>query len=109
MNCSLIVEDTILEYKDLRTPIYIAFVDAKSDFDVVSYDGLLWKLFHAGVDVVSWSLIESLHAEAEFIVKWNGAYFSKWTRLCGKEESQAWTYTSFILMVLLTRRGMSHW
>ena len=87
MNCSLIVEDTIREYKDLRTHIYIAFVDAKSDFDVVSYDIISWKLFHAGVDGVSWSLIESLHAEAEFIVKWNGAYISKWTRLCGKVES----------------------
>ena len=43
MNCFLIVEDTIPEYKDLRTPSYIAFVDAKSDFDVVSYDSLLWK------------------------------------------------------------------
>ena len=56
------------------TPIYIAFLDAKSAFDVVSHDSLLRKLFHAGVKGVSWSLIHSLHAEAESVVKWNGAY-----------------------------------
>ena len=74
MNCSLIVEETIREYKDLRKPVYIAFLDAKSAFDVVSHDSLLRKLFHAGVEGVSWSLIHSLHAEAESVVKWNGAY-----------------------------------
>ena len=74
MNCSLIVEETIREYKDLRRPIYIAFLDAKSAFDVVSHDSLLRKLFHAGVEGVSWSLIHSLHAETESVVKWNGAY-----------------------------------
>ena len=74
MNCSLIVEETIREYKDLRKPVYIAFLDAKSAFDVVSHVSLLRKLFHAGVEGVSWSLIHSLHAEAESTVKWNGAY-----------------------------------
>ena len=74
MNCSLIVEETIREYKDLRRPIYIAFLDAKSAFDVVSHDSLLSKLFHAGVEGESWSLIHSLHAEAESVVKWNGAH-----------------------------------
>ena len=53
MNCSLIVEETIREYKDLRKPVYIAFLDAKSAFDVVSHDSLLRKLFHAGVEGVS--------------------------------------------------------
>ena len=74
MNCSLVVEKTIREYKDLRKPVYIAFLDAKSAFDVVSHENLLRKLYHAGMQGVSWSLIHSLHAEAESVVKWNGAY-----------------------------------
>ena len=61
MNSSLIVEETISEYKDLRRPIYIAFLDAKSAFDVVSHDSLLW----------------------------NGAYSDalRWAKLCVKVES----------------------
>ena len=41
---------------------------------MVSHDSLLRKLFHAGVEGVSCSLVHSLHAEAESVVKWNGAY-----------------------------------
>ena len=79
MNCSLIVEETIREYKDLRKSVYIAFLDAKSAFDVVFHESLLRKLFHAGMEGVSWSLIHSLHAEAESVVKWNGAYSERLT------------------------------
>ena len=46
----------------MRMPIYIAFLDAKSAFDVVSHYSLLRKRFHVGVEGVSWSLIHSLHA-----------------------------------------------
>ena len=74
MNCSSIVEETIREYKDLHKPVYIAFLDAKAAFDVVSHESLLRKLFHAGVECVSWTLIHSLHKEAESTVNWNGAY-----------------------------------
>ena len=73
MNCSLIVEETIREYKDLCKPVYIAFLDAKSAFDVVSHESLLRK-FNAGMEGVSWPLIHSLHAETESVAKWNGAY-----------------------------------
>ena len=54
--------------------MYIAFLFAKSVFDVVSDESLLRKLFHAGVEGFSWPLIHSLHSEAESMVKWSGAY-----------------------------------
>ena len=38
MNCSLILEEVIREHKDKRLPLYIAFLDAKSAFDVVSHN-----------------------------------------------------------------------
>ena len=41
---------------------------------MVWHDSLLRKLLNAGVEGVSWSLIHSLHVEAESVVKWNGAY-----------------------------------
>ena len=54
---------------DRQTDRYIAFFDAKSAFDVVSHNSLLRKLFHAGVEGVSWPLNHSLHTEAESMVK----------------------------------------
>ena len=58
----------------MQAYIFIAFLVAKSAFYVVSHNSLLRMLLHAGVEGVSWSLIHSLHAEAESMVKWNGAY-----------------------------------
>ncbi|MCG7868271.1 MAG: reverse transcriptase family protein, partial [Candidatus Thiodiazotropha taylori] len=62
MNCSLILEEVIRETKDLRKPLYIAFLDVKAAFDVVSHASLLRKLFHIGIDGQEWSLIHSMHA-----------------------------------------------
>ena len=74
MNCSLILEEVIREYKNQRKPLYVAFLDVKSAFDVVSHDSLLRKLFHIGVEGTNWTLIHSLHQGAESVIKWKGAY-----------------------------------
>ena len=73
MNCSLILEEVIREHKDKGLPLYIAFLDAKSAFDVVSHYSLMRKLYHIGVDGVEWSLVHSLHEGAVSAVKWEGA------------------------------------
>ena len=67
----------IREHKDKRLPLYIAFLDAKSAFDVVCHNSLTRELFHIGVDGVDWSLIHSLHEGAEPVVKWEGAVSEK--------------------------------
>ncbi|MCG8033052.1 MAG: endonuclease/exonuclease/phosphatase family protein, partial [Candidatus Thiodiazotropha taylori] len=73
MNCSLILEEVIREAKDLKEPLYIAFLDVKAAFDVVSHASLLRKLFHIGIEGPEWSLIHSMHVGAESVVKWEGA------------------------------------
>ena len=72
MNCSLIMEEVIRDRKDSGRPVFAAFLDVKSAFDVVPHDSLLRRLFHAGVDGLIWSLIHSLHSGAESVVKWQG-------------------------------------
>ena len=60
MNCSLILEEVIREHKDKRLPLYIAFLDAKSAFDVVSHNSpqglvaifLLFVIFHIMYDSI---------------------------------------------------------
>ena len=69
MNCSLILEEVIREAKDLKEPLYIAFLDVKAAFDVVSHASLLRKMFHIGIHGAEWSLIHSMHAGAESVVK----------------------------------------
>ena len=72
INSSLILEELIREAKDLRKPLYIAFLDVKAAFDVVSHASLLRKLFYIGVEGPEWSLIHSMHVGAKSVVKWEG-------------------------------------
>ena len=74
MNCSLILEEVIQEYKDLRKPLYVALMDVKSAFDVVSHESFMRKLFHIGIEGAEWTLIRSLHQNAESVIKWHGRY-----------------------------------
>ena len=73
MNCSLLLEEIVRESKDQKQPLYMAFLDVKAAFDVVSHESLLRKLFHIGVDGQEWTLIHSLHKGAESVVKWEGS------------------------------------
>ena len=73
MNSSLILEEAIREQRDKRKPLYIAFLDANSAFDVVNHDSLLRKLYHIGIDGATWLLIQSLHDGGTTTVKWEGA------------------------------------
>ena len=69
MNCSLILEEFIRESKDMKKDVYIAFLDAKSAFDVVDHASLMRRLFHIGVDGALWNLIYSLHSNAQTAVR----------------------------------------
>ncbi|MEW8548126.1 MAG: reverse transcriptase family protein, partial [Candidatus Thiodiazotropha sp.] len=77
LNCSLILEEYIRESKDLKKDAFIAYLDAKSAFDVVSHASLMRKLFHIGVDGVLWKLIYSLHTDAKSMVRWGSLLSEK--------------------------------
>ena len=72
MNCSLILEEYIRENRDLKKDCFVAFLDAKAAFDVVNHSSLMRKLFHIGVEGVTWNLIHSLHKKAQTVVRWCG-------------------------------------
>ncbi|MES9972509.1 MAG: reverse transcriptase domain-containing protein [Candidatus Thiodiazotropha sp.] len=72
MNSSMILEEYIRESKDLKKDVYIAFLDAKSAFDVVDHASLMRRLFQIGIDGGLWNLIYSLHTNAQTVVRWVG-------------------------------------
>ena len=77
MDTALILEEYIRDRKDAKVPAYIAFLDAKSAFDVVSHQSLMCKLFHIGIEGNLWTLISSLHQDAKSAVKWQGQISEK--------------------------------
>ena len=72
MNTALILEEYIRERHDIQAPAYLAFLDAKSLFDVVSHMSLMCKPFNIGVEGNMWTIINSLHQDARSAFKWQG-------------------------------------
>ena len=101
LNAALILEEFVRDRKDSRTPVYIAFLDAKSAFDVVSHSSLMWKLFYIGIEGNSRLMVNSLHRDAQSAVKWQGQISEKsmLDRVLDREESLAQTYTKFTTIV----------
>ena len=72
LNCALIIEEFIRESQDLKNETFVALLDAKAAFDVVSHHSLLRKLYNYGVDGSLWNLVCDFHNNAVSAVKWNG-------------------------------------
>lgn len=72
MNTALILEEYIRDRQDSQIHTYIAFLDDKSAFDVVSHQSLMHKLFHIGIEGNLLTLISSLHQDVKSAVKWQG-------------------------------------
>ena len=69
---SLILEGHthVRESKDVKRDAYIAFLDAKSAFNVVDHASIMRRLFQIRVDGALWNLIYmySLHSSAQTVV-----------------------------------------
>ena len=67
-----LAEEYIRKSKKTKNDIYIAFLDAKSAFDVFDHVSLMWRCFHIGIDCALWYLIQSLISNAQTVVRWLG-------------------------------------
>ncbi|KAK3089516.1 hypothetical protein FSP39_004221 [Pinctada imbricata] len=74
--CALIIEEFIRESLANKDPVYSAYLDARTAFDVVNHNSLLRKLFNAGIEGKLWSIIQDFHTNAVSVVKWEGAVSS---------------------------------
>ena len=55
----------------MNKPEYIAFLDAKSAFDVVVREILTRKVYLYGINPASWHLIDDLHLDSYSVIYWN--------------------------------------
>ena len=89
MNTTLILEEYIRDRRDIQTQAYLAFLDAKSAFDVVSHKSLIPKLLNIGVEGNLWTIINSLHQDARSAAKFARSIL---LLLAWLNTSLNWTY-----------------
>ncbi|VDI12876.1 Hypothetical predicted protein [Mytilus galloprovincialis] len=75
MNCSFFIEEFIRECSDAGKIIYIALLDAKSAFDVVTHESILRKLYIAGVKqggILSRRPVQAVHQQSPKDIEHSG-------------------------------------
>ena len=74
---AFIIQELQNEARDNSTPLYVAYLDAKSAFETVWISSLMCKLHDAGINGDLWMLIDNLHTEVTSQIKWKGALSDK--------------------------------
>ena len=85
LNAAFLVEEFYRESKDLNKPVYIAFLDAKSAFDVVVREILMRKVYLYGINPASWQLIDDLHLNYS-VINWNNESSEKFEVIQGVKQ-----------------------
>ena len=70
----------------MNKPVYIAFLDAKSAFDVVVREILLRKVYLYGINPASWQLIDDLHLNSYSVINWNNESSEKFEVIQGVKQ-----------------------
>ena len=86
LNAAFLVEEFYRESKNLNKPVYIAFLDAKSAFDVVVREILMRKVYLYGISPASWQLIDDLHLNSYSTINWNGEASEKFEVIQGVKQ-----------------------
>ena len=92
MNAALPVEEAYRILTDEKQNGHLVLLAAKAAFDKVIHSHLFRRMYHAGIQDKAWTIIKSLHHNAESYIKWAGGTSDCFLRSVwetGKEVSLA--------------------
>jgi hypothetical protein len=73
MNVALPVEEAYRILTDEKQNGHLVLLDAKAAFDKVIHSHLFRRMYHAGIQDKTWTIIKSLHHNAESCIRWTGS------------------------------------
>jgi hypothetical protein len=73
VNAALPVEEAYRILTDEKQNWHLVFLDGKAAFDKVMHSHLFRRMYHAGIQDKTWTIIKSLHHNAESCIKWAGS------------------------------------
>ncbi|VDI25646.1 Hypothetical predicted protein [Mytilus galloprovincialis] len=79
MNAALPVEEMYRILPEKKQNGYLVLLDAKAAFDTVVHSHLFRRVYHAGIQDRTWTIIRSLHQNAESSIKWSGKTSERFT------------------------------
>jgi hypothetical protein len=73
MNAALPVEEAYRILTDEKQNGHLVLFDTKAAFGKVIHSYLFRRMYHAGIQDKTWTIIKSLHHNAESRIKWAGS------------------------------------
>jgi hypothetical protein len=73
MNAALPVKEAYRILTDEKQNGHLVLLAAKAAFDKVIHSHLFRRMHHAGIQDKAWTIIKSLHNNAESCIKWAGS------------------------------------
>ena len=73
INAALPVEEAYRILTDEKQNGHLVLLDAKAAFDKVKHSHLFRRMYHAGIQDKTWTIIKSLHHNAGGCIKWAGS------------------------------------
>ena len=70
---SLLITEALAEAKYLKTPLFVASLDARKAFDVVVQDIMLKKLHDINISGSTWDFIDGVYTNCNEVIRWQGA------------------------------------
>ena len=80
------LKETITDYNNKDTPVYIAFLNFSKAFDKVNHHKLFYKLYKKGVPMFYINLIKNWYRNQYVKVKFNGCFSREWQILNGVRQ-----------------------
>ena len=69
---ALVISETIVESYETNQALYLSFLDTQKAFDVVFHESLKCKLFHQGINLHIWKVVDQLYSSLTSKVFWCG-------------------------------------
>ena len=83
---ALVLSETIVESYESNRALYLGFLDTQKAFDVVFHDSMKCKLFHQGINLHIWNVVDHLYSSLTSKVSWNGNISTEFPVLQGVRQ-----------------------
>ena len=96
---ALILTELITESAKRRSPLYVAFMDARNAFDVLWHMGLLKEMNKFGLHNNNWLFFQNWYENATSKIKWHGEISRSIDEKQGVRQGGIWSPTAYKIFV----------
>ena len=96
---ALILSKLIAEAKGNKSPLYVAFMDARKAFDMVWHTGLFRDLYTFGITGDHWLFFKHWYDNVASKVRWKQNLSDSIDELQGVQQGGVWSPTAYTIFI----------